>query len=72
MITTWIFAFVLFIATSLVFWWSTRGYYKKQMSKKEFNQWSTRVYHWQVVIFAGTGLTLLIVLLMKWGGMLPL
>ncbi|MBL7472566.1 hypothetical protein [Robertkochia sediminum] len=72
MVTTWIFAFALFITTSLLFWWSTRGYYKKQLSKTELNQWSTRTYRWQGVIFVGTGVTLLIILLMKWAGMLPL
>lgn len=72
MISTWLLAFAIFLSTSILFWWATKGYYQRQFSQKEWKHWTTRTFHWQGVIFVGTGLTLLIILLLKWIGILPL
>ncbi len=52
----WVIAVSLFVIITFLFWRLTNGYFKKE----------SRLVYWQVVIYAATGITILIMFLLKW------
>lgn len=68
----WIIAITVFIVTNVLFWFFTSGYFRKLYGKKSWNHWGTQTYYWQGSIFVSTGLTLLIILILRWGNIFSL
>ena len=68
--TKWIIAIALFIIATFLFWRLTRDYYKRVYGEKVWKQWAIRLVYWQVVVYAGALITILIMFLFKWGNVL--
>ncbi len=64
--TTIIIAIVIFLITNFLFWKLTHVHFQNEYGKKLFNNWVTKTYYWQGSIFVSTGITALIILLLKW------
>ncbi|TVZ28103.1 hypothetical protein JM83_3203 [Gillisia sp. Hel_I_86] len=65
-LNTAITAISIFIITTFLCWKILSNYNKKQLGKKMSKQWNSKLYLWQGVIFSSTGLTFLIIFLLKW------
>ncbi len=66
----WVIAISLFLIIAFLFWRLTSGHFKKEYGKKLWNQWGTRLFYWQGTIYTSTGITLLIMFLLKWANVL--
>ena len=66
----WIIAIILFIIITFLFWRLTKGYLKKEYGEKNWKNWGSRLFYWQGAIFTSTGLTFLIMYLLKWANIL--
>lgn len=62
----------VFLISIFLYWKIMRYYSKKEMGAKMYKQWTSRLYFWQGVIFTGTGVTFLILFLLKWTDVLTL
>lgn len=64
--TTIITAISIFLITTFLCWKILSNYNKKQLGKKMHKQWNSKLFLWQGVIFSSTGLTFLMMFLLKW------
>ena len=56
---------------SIFLYWKIMGYYsKKEVGEKMYKKWNARLYFWQGAVFASTGVTFLIMYLLKWTNVL--
>ncbi len=62
----WIIAIVLFLLTCFLFWYFTKGYFKKEYGEKMWKNWGSRLFYWQGVIYTSTGITIVIMFILKW------
>jgi hypothetical protein len=63
----WIIVISLFIIITFLYWKISNGYFKKEVyGKKVFEQWGTRFFYWQGVLFVSGGITVLMIFLLKW------
>ncbi len=67
-----IIALVIFLIVTFLFWKFTNGYYRKGYGEKLWNHWSSRLFYWQGVIYTCTGITFVILYLLKWANVLTL
>jgi len=63
-------AISLFVIVTFLFWKFTSDYYKKGYGEKLWNQWDTRLFFWQGVIYTCTGITALLLFILKWTNVL--
>lgn len=65
---TWIIvlAISLFLIITFIFWRLTIGRFKKEYGKKERKLWGASTFYWQSVIYICTGITFLVLALLKW------
>lgn len=63
-------AISVFLISIFLYWKVMRFYSKKVVGKKMYKQWDMRLYFWQGAIFTGTGVTFLIMFLLKWTNVL--
>ena len=63
-------AIVVFLIMSFLFYKIMKGYVREEFGKKWLTIWGNKVYFWQSLIFMGGAGTVLIMLLLKWGGIL--
>ncbi|WP_417194990.1 hypothetical protein [Bizionia sp.] len=63
-------AIALFLIIAFLFWKLTNGHFKKEYGSTLWNQWGTRLFYWQGVIYTSTGITILILFILKWTGIL--
>ncbi|MFD1096140.1 hypothetical protein [Salegentibacter chungangensis] len=68
--TTVIIAVSVFLMSFFIYWKVMRYYSKKELGEKMYNQWNARLYFWQGAIFTSTGITFLIMFLLKWANVL--
>lgn len=64
--TTLLIAITIFGLTNFLFWKLTHVHLENKYGKKYFNNWTSRTYYWQGAIFVSTGVTALIIFLLKW------
>ncbi|MFD1095596.1 hypothetical protein [Salegentibacter chungangensis] len=53
-----------------LFWKLTSGHFKEELGEKSWNHWRTRLYYWQGTIYASTGITFMILFLLRWANIL--
>jgi hypothetical protein len=63
-------AIVIFTISTLLFWRITARHRSKEYGKKMWKLWGARTYYWQAAIYISTGVTILIMFLLKWGNIL--
>ena len=63
-------AVLIFLVFAFLVWKLTSGEIKKEYGTRMWNQWPNRLYYWQGVVLYGIGLTLITMLLLKWGNVL--
>ncbi|NNC83557.1 MAG: hypothetical protein HKN79_08265 [Flavobacteriales bacterium] len=68
----WIIALSLFVFNTLLIWRVTRKYFKREYGKAMWKNWTVQTYHWQGAIYLSTGLTFLMLVLLKWADLLSL
>ncbi len=61
-----IIAISVFLITNFLIWKTTRGYFKKEYGKKMWKNWTARTYYWQGAIYLSTGITFVLLLVLKW------
>ncbi len=66
----WVIAIAIFLIINFLFWWLTSGHFKKEYGEKIWKKWGTRLFYWQGAIFTSTGITILIMYLLKWSNIL--
>ena len=70
MVNIWLIAISLFLITGFLFWRLTSGHFKKEYGEKTWKKWGTRLFYWQGVIYTSTGITILIMFVLKWADVL--
>ena len=70
MVKLWIIAGVIWLVLTLIVTKFTLKNYKKENSEKMWKLWGMRTMYWQGVIIISSGLTFLIIILLKWGNIL--
>jgi len=68
--TNIIIALVIFAIVTFLLWWVTVDDYKKEAGKKMRNIWGAKVFYWQGTIIFSSGITFLILLLLKWSNVM--
>ncbi|MCJ7756685.1 MAG: hypothetical protein MUP24_00955 [Gillisia sp.] len=63
-------AISLFLINTFLFWRITAGHRKKEYGKKMWKLWGARTFYWQGAIYVSTGVTILIMFLLKWANVL--
>ncbi|SRX75558.1 hypothetical protein [Aequorivita antarctica] len=63
-------ALSVFLISIFLYWKIMRYNSKKEMGAEMYKQWTSRLYFWQGAIFTGTGVTFLILFLLKWAAVL--
>ena len=63
-------AILIFFIVTFLFWRLTSGYAKKGYGTKMWKHWPTRLSYWQAAILYSTGITILIMFLLKWTNVL--
>lgn len=63
---TVIIAVSVFLISFLIYWQVMRYYSKKELGEKMYKQWTARLYFWQGAIFTSTGVTFLVMFILKW------
>jgi len=66
----WVIAISLFLINIFLFWRITIGHFKKEYGKKMRKLWGARTFYWQEAIYVSTGVTILIMFLLKWANVL--
>lgn len=61
-----IIAISVFLISLFVYWRVMRYYSKKEFGRKMHKQWNSRLYFWQGAIFTSTGITFLVMFVLKW------
>ncbi|WP_246560433.1 hypothetical protein [Zobellia russellii] len=70
MATNWIFALAVLFLTTFLFWKLLSAHFKNEYGERLWKQWGTRLYFWQGAIYTSTGVTLLILCVLKWANVL--
>lgn len=68
----WVIAITVFIVMTFLTWKFFNDFYKKEISKKMRKTWSARMYYWHFILMISGFTTTLMILLLKWGNVLPL
>lgn len=63
-------ALSLFLISISVFWMITARFRKKEYSKKMWKLWGARTFYWEGAIYISTGITILVMFLLKWANIL--
>lgn len=63
-------AISVFLVSIFIYWWIMRSYSKEAIGEKVYKQWYSRLYFWQGAIFTGTGVTFLVMFVLKWAKIL--
>jgi hypothetical protein len=66
MLKIWVIAISLFLIITFLFWKLTSGHFKKEYGRKMWKKWGARLFYWQGVIYTGTGITVVIMLVLRW------
>lgn len=66
----WAIAILLFLIIIFLFWKLTSSHFKKEYGQKLWEQWGTRLFYWQGAIYTSTGITILILFILKWANVL--
>ena len=62
----WIIAIILFLIIIFLYWKISKDYFKNEVvSKGMWKKWGTRTFYWQGAVFVSTGVTALIIYLLK-------
>ncbi|MDO7170596.1 hypothetical protein [Mariniflexile sp. AS56] len=56
----------LFLLSIFLFWRITARFRKKEYSEKMWKLWGTRTFYWEGAIYISTGVTVLIMFILKW------
>ena len=68
----WFIAIVVFLAVTLLVWSTTRGRFQREYGKAVWKNWTAQTYYWQSAIYLSTGITIVILVLLKWANLLSL
>ena len=63
-------ALLIFIGINFLYWKVTHNYGEREYGKKAFNKWGTRMYYWQVGLLYSGALTVFIIYILKWAGVI--
>lgn len=64
---TWIIAIALFLIVIFFYWRISKDYFRNEVfSEGTWNNWSARLFYWQGAIFISSGVTAIIIYLLKW------
>jgi hypothetical protein len=66
----WTLAIALFLSITFLFWVLTNAHFKKEYGKKMWEKWTARLFYWQGAICTSTGITILLLLVLKWANVL--
>jgi len=66
----WLIGIPLFLVTIFLYWRITKGYAKKEYGQNMWKQWGTRTFYWQGALLISGGVTVMIVVLLKWANVL--
>ena len=69
---SWLIGILILIFLTVLFFYRkfTFGSYKKSNSEKMRKLWGMRTYYWEGLIYGSTGITILILFVLKWTGVL--
>lgn len=67
---TAIIAVSVFLISFFIYWKTMSHYSKKELGEKMYRKWNSRLYFWQGAIFTSTGVTFLIMFILKWTNVL--
>lgn len=69
---TWliVITILIFLIVLFFYWKFTVGPYKKANSEKMRKLWGIRTFYWEGLIYVATGITILILLILKWAKVL--
>jgi len=70
MVRIWMIAIALFALVTFVCWKLTIGPFKKEYGEKRRKLWGQNTFYWQDVIYVSTGITFLVLVLLKWANVL--
>lgn len=59
-------AIILFCIIIFIFWKITANFRKKEYSQKMWKLWGVRTFYWEGAIYISTGITILIMFILKW------
>jgi hypothetical protein len=68
--TPWIIAVALFLVVTFILWKLTIGPFKKEYGEKRRKIWGQRTFYWQDVLYISSGITFLLLVLLKWTNVL--
>lgn len=61
---------IIFLIINFLYYIGMKDYVKKSFGKKWLNIWGNKVWFWQSSIFVSTGLTVLVMYILKWSNLL--
>ncbi|MCV6631627.1 MAG: hypothetical protein OIF50_17400 [Flavobacteriaceae bacterium] len=72
MTTTWVFliAIVLFFGINLTYYYCMKTYVQTTFGRNWLQFWNNKLYFWQSAILVSSGGTVLLLILLKWFGIL--
>ncbi|MEM1325641.1 MAG: hypothetical protein AAGI23_06800 [Bacteroidota bacterium] len=62
----YIIAAMIFLVTTFLLWKASSRELKKEYSEKARKSWVSRTYHWQGIIIYSTGITALLLAVLRW------
>ena len=63
-------AIMVFLIVIFFYWKITIGPFKKEFGEKRRKLWGQRTFYWQEAIIVSSGITFIIMLLLKWGNIM--
>jgi hypothetical protein len=63
-------AITLFVTITLIIWRVTLKYFRKKHGTDRKTIWGARLYYWQEIIYLSTGITILVLFLLKWANII--
>ncbi|WP_149272947.1 hypothetical protein [Pareuzebyella sediminis] len=63
-------AIILFAVMTFIVWRLSKGRFKKEFGTSKGKLWGQRTFFWEGVIGISTGITFLLLLLLRWGHVL--
>lgn len=66
----WLIGIALFVLNTFLVWRVTRERFKKEYGKAMWKNWTAQTYHWQGAIYISTGITFVMILVLKWANLL--
>lgn len=67
---TFVTAIILFVVITFIVWRLSKGRFTKEFGTAKGKLWGQRTFFWEGVIGISTGLTFLLLLLLRWGNFL--